>query len=299
MKRLALILTLMFPGVSWATHLTGINANNISVGTLPNERLDPSSVTLLGPKINPAEIEGILSSTQVAGSIGSGVIFSSHTGAGQLLYNSNGVVFSSHTTGLLINGVEVIFSSHIKSGTSIKEVSGYDGSTFQGNFNTLKVTGNGSLSVSGTTATLNVIAGGAATGNSTFTYVIPYGGAVYVSTQDACGFPGACVNMGHSTWNVVAISAQLQKGSTVAWTRVDLAISTGGVNGRPLNFQFPTITIPTATAVGYSSLSPKLSTGVVVNAGWTLGVQVSSGPTSGNYPQKLDVLLEIWKKPYE
>ena len=53
MKRLVIALGLLFVGSNlYATHLFRNNASNINAGTLPNARLDPSSVTLQGNNIS-------------------------------------------------------------------------------------------------------------------------------------------------------------------------------------------------------------------------------------------------------
>ena len=296
---------------------TGVIDTSRSWADKFNSNFDIIASTL-GSVLNATQNTMVASSNTLPGVFllnGNGVVRSSHTVG--LLQNGTGVVFSSHTVGLLQNGAGVVATSNTAIPQSVNTftVPQVFNSSITLSTNVISIGGNEWHFQSTAPASSGILhtdgkriyvggekeggSSGGVTGNSTFTYIIPYGGSVYVSTREVCGFPGACVNMGHSTWNVVAISAQLHKGSSVAWTRVDLAISTGGKNGLPLNFQFPTITIPTTTTAGYSALSTKITTGVVINAGWTLGVQVSSGPTSGSLPQKLDVLLDIWKKPFE
>lgn len=64
MKKFLIALGILgFTGKAFATHLQGLNASNISIGTLDSARLDPSSVTMYGPNIPISAIAGVVNFT--------------------------------------------------------------------------------------------------------------------------------------------------------------------------------------------------------------------------------------------
>jgi len=199
----ATLLCFSFVNILKAEHRFGINADNITFGTLKNERLDKSSVTLRGNA--PFLLDGteVIRSSHIAGGfsgiIGSEVVFATNTKRGVLggvLSNEIGVVASSNILdrtllqadialktidaenavtgingGLLSNHNGVISSSHIIGGTlTSAEMSPEMGSAFLkvGNggviFSSHIFTGAGSLHSATGTLRSDLTATGVATG---------------------------------------------------------------------------------------------------------------------------------------
>lgn len=146
--------------------------------------------------------------------------------------------------------------------------------------------------------------GGAAasggTENTTNTYRLRYPSYIINSTQSLCRV--TCMSVGHSTLNVVSISAYLVRGSTAASTWAQIVESTGGVNALPFKVygsRFPVIIITTATSDNYSAYSEFITTGVTVNAGSWLGVAIASTSViGGNASEGIEIHINAWKKPY-
>lgn len=89
----------MMTGKVWATHLTGLNANNLTQGTLDSARLNPSSVTLQG---NNIVISNLATSTQDLKAVDTAMTVSTTslgTSTGSLQAVTNGLTIS--TTNLL------------------------------------------------------------------------------------------------------------------------------------------------------------------------------------------------------
>src|SRR3990167_629511 len=127
-KILASILLLQgFSVAAFATHLTDINASNITVGTLDSARLDVSSVTMLGPTVELSEVSDLLnfiprsnsiivgtSSARGANIIGTttvsfGFAVTSVTDSGGDIFIQGGDYFFVHTT--TISNLRMIFES--------------------------------------------------------------------------------------------------------------------------------------------------------------------------------------------
>lgn len=191
-----------------------------------------------------------------------------------------------------------IGSSQIVSGATL--MSTFNESVAIGNANTFDCVGTGiACTQSGTTTTITVsaVSAGPATvagSTHTMTFKIP---AVYVSTIDVCGIQTACHTVGPSTFTIVGYWADAYRGSTVGYTGIQFAVSTGGVNGAPAPSRFngTTISLTTATSAGNSTYTGFTATNVVIRAGETFGVMISSFANSGILTQGLMVHVDYWE----
>lgn len=175
-----------------------------------------------------------------------------------------------------------------------------EGTPQGGNIKRLNCVGIGvDCTQSGSTGTLTVTASGSggSVGNSTQTIMLKANGNVFLSTISVCGIPGACHSVGFSTINIVGVWADQVVPSTVGWTKVEVAFSTGGLNGLPVSKRFWSISVATGSSTGIGSTSIFTSSTVKVRAGETFGVQVTSLPVSGLAPQDLRVHFDYWEEP--
>lgn len=120
--------------------------------------------------------------------------------------------------------------------------------------------------------------------------------SAFISTISVCGIPMACHTWGPSTATIVGMWADAYAGSTVGWTRVDLIISTGGVNGLPLApSRFNPLSISTASSLGLASYSGFVSTAAKINPGEWIGVAITSMSVSGRVSQGIALHIDYFE----
>ena len=98
----------MVPGLSYADHLFGMNADNITRGRLPNERLDPSSVTLLGSNPSLNYFSGVVGSSQILAGITFLSAYNNSVAIGNI--NTLGVTNTNSQTGFSVSGTTGTFN---------------------------------------------------------------------------------------------------------------------------------------------------------------------------------------------
>lgn len=212
------------------------------------------------------------------------------------MLNSNFDIIDATGTNIL-TAISGINTSTATLANRASVISIYDNNdSFVENATTIKFNTNLTVSMVGSTATVNA-SGGGVVGNSTQTIVLKANGNVFLSTISVCGIPGACHSVGFSTINIVGVWADQVVPSTVGWTKVEVAFSTGGLNGQPVSKRFWSISVATGSSTGIGSTSMFISSTVKVRAGETFGVQVTSLPVSGLAPQDLRVHFDYWEEP--
>lgn len=149
-------------------------------------------------------------------------------------------------------------------------------------------------------------AAGASVQNSTEVLRFGYSGSLNISTSTICGWLVACFNTMESTYNVMGIMASVVEGSSVASTIFNLVVATNSAIS-PLmasTTYFPTINITTRASAGQQQV--RIATGsagvapggvpppIVILPWSTIGVLMSTMPTSGDLPRGLKIGINAW-----
>lgn len=282
MKKLAYALLLILPSVAHGEHLVPRDATSLTVGKIPDARLNASSVTLQG---NNFSFEGLASSIANI-SASTNTLFTQIKSTAVQLSNFQ---ISFSTVHLHISNTNYIYvSTAIQSGSSIHIVTGTIDS-----FNSSVGTFTKSVSVTRLifndgTNQITAASGGGIVGNSTFSKTITVGGEIVYSSATFPFFPGAWWVPEQSTCTITQVLATVQRpsGASAAFPFYAVAQS---------SWQWSTygqlaVTTNTQTSIWKTE-------NIVLTSTSTFGVGVTSAAVS-NPASDLGLTFKYWCNQY-